>query len=140
MSNQTEFNKKLDEIRKNAIFEVSSQGALGYGGVIVTADKSIYTYQSYCDYMSLELKETNFINKEDLTEEGFSKITKFIENEIANKEFEDIMMFDVGSQVVINYKGITKKIENNRELYAKAKEMINTILEKIEGNNYLSTL
>lgn len=141
---QTEFNKRLDEIRKNVVIQVSNWGGLGknagYGGVIVTDDKCIYTYKYYFNFTESEGKKANFIDKKDLTEEEFSKIAKFIEDEIANKEFEDIMMFDAGFKVEINYKGITKKIKNDREIYAKAKEIINTILEKIEGNNYLSTL
>ncbi len=131
---QRKFDKKLDEIRKNAIIEVSHWGGLGEnagnGGMIVTNDKSIYTYQSYHNFMRLRGKKDNFIDKKDLTEEEFSKITKFIEDEIANKELESIMMLDSGFKVVTNYKGITKEILNNREICAKAEEIMNTLLEK----------
>ena len=128
---QRKFDKKLDEIRKDAIIQVRHWGGLGknagHGGMIVTNDKSIYTYQHYRN--PIEGKKANSIDKKDLTEEEFSKITKFIEDEIANKELESVMMLDGGSTVEINYKGITKEIENNREIYAKAEEIMNTLLE-----------
>lgn len=81
--------------------------------------------------MKSEREKNDRIHKDkNLTEEEFSKITKFMEDEIANKELESIMMLDGGSTVEINYKGITKEIRNNREIYAKAEEIMNTLLEK----------
>lgn len=134
MNDQTEFGNKLAEIRKNAIIEVSNWGGLGKyagsDGIIVTNDKSIYVYQIYYNFVKSKELDKNSIDKQDLTEEEFSKIIKFIDDEIANKELESTMMCDAGYKVKINYKGIIKEIKNNSEIYTKAKEIINSLLEK----------
>ncbi len=123
--NEEEFNRDLNEIRKDAVIEVSDWGESGENGIIITEDKSIYTYKHYYDFMN---SEANFIDKKDLEADKFDKITKFIEDEIVNKELESVMMPDSGFKVVTNYKGITKEIENNEEIYYKTKKMINILL------------
>ena len=141
MNSKKEFIDKLDEIREKSIIEVSEWWGLqnaGYRGIIITEDKDIYEYQYYNNIpKELEGKNVNFISKnKSLNENGFSKITKFIEDEVINNEFKDEMIFDAGFDVTINYLGVRKKIKNNKgfkddmKIYDKAKKLIDELLSK----------
>ena len=73
-------------------------------------------------------------NKE-LNVEEYNKIKKFIENEIVDKEFYAEKIFDAGFDVIVNYKGTRKRIQNNKgvkdklKIYDKVQILINELLE-----------
>lgn len=129
-------NKDIEEIKGKAIIEVSESYGGDYNpyssGIIVTNDKEIYKY-----LMPLDSKENvNFIKENrTLSDEEFNEVTKFIENEIINKKYEDEMIMDAGFNVTINYNGVKKKIKNNKgdeqnpKLYDNAKAMLDKLLK-----------
>ena len=131
------YREELDELKKDAIIDVSSWGAGGFCGTFITKKKELYTYE----FISLNLTgkdEKNYILKNrDLNDDEYNKVTSFIENEILNKNFKNQMLFDTGFNVTINYKGVEKTIENDVELdgdsdskiYNKAEKLMNELLK-----------
>ena len=125
-----EWNNKLKELGKNAIIEVFLSGAGDFGfsnsGYLVTSNKEIYKFLiehsfSFHDYE----KHESFISKmKDLTDEGYKKVTDFIENELLSTEFEEEMIFDASFYIIVNYNGVNKEIKNNMEIYDKAKDFL----------------
>lgn len=140
MEDQKEFNEKLDKIRNITIIEVNRWWGgknSGYSGTIITENKEIYSYQYYSIIpKELEGKNVNFISKnKELNVEEYNKIKKFIENEIVDKEFYAEKIFDAGFDVIVNYKGTRKRIQNNKgvkdklKIYDKVQILINELLE-----------
>ena len=134
---QKEFNKKLDELRKNMIFELSNWWGhqfAGYGGRIVTSNKELYYYEFYHLTLDYERNKGKIEKIKDLTDEEYARVINFIETEIKGKEFEDNRIFDAGYDVIVKYNGINKKIVNNigfndnPGLYDKADALIKELM------------
>lgn len=136
MNNQKEYNEKLNKIRDRAILEVCSWwglGNAGYSGAFITYNKEIYTYQYYQRPSDIN---KNYITKRKLlNDEKYDEITKFIEEEIIGKRFNDEKILDVGFDVLVNYNGTKKIIKNNKGLdnnpmiYDKTKKLIDELLK-----------
>ena len=140
MNNEVEFKERLGKIRENTIIAIDEWWGHkypGYKGIIVTNNKEVYKYQYY-HIIPEELKRTNsnyIVKIKDLDDNEYQKIIMFIENEIANKQFVDQMIFDAGFDILINYNGINKKIKNNKgfgnnfEIYDKAEMLLKELLK-----------
>ncbi len=114
---QEDFNNRLNEIRNDMVLEVSNWWGhefAGYGGKIITNKREVYGYSFHFRTPDGEENKNSLEKIKDLSDEEYNRIIKFIEDEIANKEFEDNQIFDAGFDVVVNYNGINKKIRNNK--------------------------
>lgn len=141
MNSEIDFKEQLNKLRESEIIEIKDWGGIGptpgYGGTIVTNNKEIYKYQYYHRVPeNFKEIETNYIRKvKDLTDDEYNKVILFIKEEIADKEFEDFMIFDAGWDVVVNYNGINKIIRNNKgfgdvkKIYDKAEMLIQELLK-----------
>ena len=118
MEEREEFNSRLDEIRENLLLEIKNWWGHrfpGSMGTIITTNKEVYRYQFYNRKPDFIEGNCNFITKvRDLTDEEYSKIYAFIENEIISKSYENKKMYDASYIVVANYNGIRRVIENNK--------------------------
>lgn len=128
--------ERINELKKDCLFRISNWWGLrdaGTSGIIVTKDNTLYSYTIY--YTKTKFLEDNNIPQEsisngvELTEQQIELIEKFIETEICNKLFENIRIFDAGWNVSGNYNGNYFNIVNHRDLYIKAKDL----LENIKG-------
>lgn len=140
-----EFSKEqLEEIRKKSILECYNWWGLkypGFSGTIITENNEMYSYSFY-ERVPQELKDknTNYIVKNKiLTSRDYKKVKKFIENEILNHQFDNIIMRDAGYDVIINYNGVKMSISNNKGIdnqmliYDKAQKFMQNILNKKEN-------
>ena len=139
MNEQEQFNKKLEEIRKDLLIEVSQWWGhkySGYKGTIITNSKEVYEYQYYHIAPESLDDESRYIRKtKSIDDEGFQKICKFIEDEIMNKQFQGKSIMDAGYNVIVNYNGCKNEIKNNKgygnniEIFDIAQELINKIIK-----------
>lgn len=140
-----EFSKEqLEEIRKNSILECYNWWGLkypGFIGTIITENREMYSYSHYeCIPQELKDKNTNYIVKNKiLTNKDYKKVKKFIETEILNHKFDNVIMRDVGYDVIINYNGVKMSISNNKGndnqilIYDKTQKFMQNILNKKEN-------
>lgn len=140
MNNEVEFKEKLNKISENTIIAIDTWWGhkyAGYSGIIVTNNKEIYKYQYY-HVVPKELEGTNsnyIVKIKDLNDEEYKSIIMFIENEIANEQFTDQMIFDAGFDLIVNYNGINKIIKNNKGygsnwgIYDKAEMLLKELLK-----------
>lgn len=128
--------EKLDKIRENALLEINSWwglGEAGYDGTIITKDKKIINYNFF--YHLTPFLEENNIPLESISEgktiseDNYSKIVKFIEEEIINKEFTENHIFDASYIVRGNYNNAKFNIVNDMDLYNKVGQLIKDIKE-----------
>lgn len=132
--------EKLKSIRENCILEISHWLGLrnpGTSGTIITKDKKIYHYTIY--YSEFQFLKENNIPKESIskgktiTEKDYSKIIKFIEENIIGKEFQNKNIYDAGWNVSGNYNNYSFNISNNKGfqdekgIYDLTKELLDTI-------------
>lgn len=140
-----EFSKEqLEEIRKKSILECYNWWGLkypGFSGTIITENSEMYSY-SYYERIPQEFKDknTNYIVKNKiLTEKDYKEVKKFIETEILNHQFDNVVMRDVGYDVILNYNGIKMTIANNKGMdnqlliYDKTQKFMQKILNKKEN-------
>ena len=140
-----EFSKEqLEEIRKKSILECYNWWGLkypGFSGTIITENNEMYSYSFY-ERVPQELKDrnTNYIVKNKiLTDKDYKKVKNFIETEILNHQFDNVIMRDVGYDVMINYNGTKMFISNNKGIdnqiliYDKAQKFLQNILNKKEN-------
>ena len=140
-----EFSKEqLEEIRKKSILECYNWWGLkypGFSGTIITENNEMYSYSFY-ERVPQELKDrnTNYIVKNKiLTDKDYKKVKNFIETEILNHQFDNVIMRDVGYDVMINYNGTKIFISNNKGIdnqiliYDKAQKFLQNILNKKEN-------
>ncbi len=132
--------EKLKKLQENSLLEVSNWWGLrnpGTSGTIITQDKMLYHYTIY--YRESSFLTDNNIPLESLskgrkiTEEEYSKVIEFIENNIVGKNIEPHRIFDAGFYVrghfnnkpfnIVNDKGY----KENPGIYDITKEFINTI-------------
>ncbi len=131
-----EWNNKLKELEKNAIIEVLSSGAGGFGfsnsGYLVTSNKEIYKFLIELNFSVYDdEKHKNFISKfKDLTDEEYKKVTDFIENELLSTEFEKKMILDASFNIKVNYNGVNKNIRNNMEIYNKTRDFLGEMADE----------
>lgn len=113
----------------------------GFSGIIITEDNEIYSY-NYYESIPKELnnKDVNYIVKnKTLSKNECKKVTKFIENEILNYQFDNVIMRDVGYDVMINYNGVKMTIANNKGwdnqllIYDKTQKLMENILKTKEN-------
>lgn len=140
-----EFSKEqLEEIRKKTILECYNWWGLknpGFSGTIITENNEMYSYSFY-ERVPQELKDmnTNYIVKNKiLNGKDYKKVKKFIETEILNHQFDNVIMKDVGYDVIINYNGVKMSISNNKGIdnqiliYDKTQKFMQNILNKKEN-------
>ena len=121
MEDQKEFNEKLDEIRKDLFLEIRQwwgHRTPGYDGTIITNKGEVYKFR-YCPEDEITSEEFRvYINKtKEIDEETINKIKTFAEENVVNKEFNDITIFDAGFTVAVRYEDVNKVVKNNIELY-----------------------
>ena len=125
--------KELNKIRKNSIIEISSWGGLsltpGTSGTIITKDYYVYRYHQYhrvptyledkipLEYLSKPIK---------LNDKTINNINKFIEENILNKEFEEVFILDASFHLTIKHNNQTITINNYPNLNSK----LNRIIER----------
>ena len=135
-----EFAERLKAIQKDRLIELADWWGHryhGHGGIIVTNNKEVYSYQEYFNEVPDKRVERRYISIiAYLNDKDIKKISKFIEKEIMRKEYEDHMIFDAGYDVIANYNGETKVIKNNtdrvkkKEIYDKTKKLLDKIIKK----------
>ena len=117
--------EKLDLLRKNIFIELASRSGLGpnrgKSGLIITEDRKLYYYNSY-NSLPEELKdeiEKEYISDgEEIPEETYQKIQKYLNENIIGKNFEPMHMRDSSCTVrgkdfnVSNYYDIYKELSD----------------------------
>ena len=118
--NMDEVEREIRDKRKTAMIDVYDSWGheyAGYGGIFVTTKKELYVYQYYFRKPSFMNGETNWIKfKRILTDDEFNQVTKMIEEKILPFEFEYHRIYDASYDIIINYNGIKKEIENHMDI------------------------
>ncbi len=111
--------EKLNLLRKNLFLELychsMNSSSPGFNGIIITNDKKIYYYSS--TFNMLDHTEAESISDgEAIDDETYLKLAEYINNNIAGKEFEPIMMRDSNCHVYVNDLNIVNHLETYNDL------------------------
>ncbi len=115
--------EKLDLLRKDLFLELycraMNSSNPGFDGIIITNDKKIYHYSSHFS-ISSHTETEKISDGEELNNEIYLELQNYINENIAGKEFEPIMMRDSNYHVYVN--GLD--IINHLEIYNDLKNII----------------